>query len=90
MIMMVNENKVRTHGRVFTGEVVSDKMHRTVTVKWERRHYVPKYQRYERRFSKVKAHNPDEIDAKTGDKVEIMETRPLSKTKNFIVIRKIE
>ncbi len=78
----------RTHGRTFTGRVVSDKMHRTVTVEWERRVYVPKYQRYERRFSKVKAHNPDEIDAKVGDKVTIMETRPISKTKSFVVIKK--
>jgi ribosomal protein uS17 len=78
----------RTHGRAFTGIVVSDRMAKTVTVAWERRHYVPKYQRYERRYSKVKAHNPPEIDAKAGDKVTIMETRPISKTKHFIVIKK--
>lgn len=76
------------HGRTYTGIVVSDRMTRTVTVAWERRYYVPKYQRYERRYSKVKAHNPDEVDAKMGDKVTIMETRPISKTKNFTVIRK--
>ncbi len=77
-----------THGRTFTGVVVSDKMSRTVTVAWERRHYVPKYQRYERRYSTVKAHNPDAIDAKAGDTVTIMETRPISKTKSFIIIKK--
>ena len=75
-------------GRTFTGTVVSDRMTRTVTVAWERRHYVPKFQRYERRHSKVKAHNPAEIDAKTGDKVTVMETRPISKTKHFIIIKK--
>lgn len=79
---------VQTHGRTFTGTVVSDKMRKTVTVQWARRHFVPKYQRYERRYSKVKAHNPDEIDAKVGDRVTIMETRPISKTKNFIIIKK--
>jgi ribosomal protein S17 len=78
----------RTHGRTFTGTVVSDRMARTVTVAWERRHYVPKFQRYERRYSKVKAHNPPEIDAKAGEKVTIMETRPISKTKHFIIIKK--
>ncbi|RME31731.1 30S ribosomal protein S17 [Candidatus Woesearchaeota archaeon] len=82
------EKKIRTHGRTFTGVVTSDRMTRTVTVTWERRHYVPKYQRYERRFSSVKAHNPDTIDAKKGDTVTIMETRPLSKTKHFIIIKK--
>ena len=84
----VENGEFRTHGRTFVGTVVSDKMHRTVVVEWERRHYVPKYQRYERRYSKVAAHNPDEIDAKKGDKVTIMETRPISKTKSFIVIKK--
>ncbi len=79
-----------THGRTFTGTVTSDRMYRTVTVAWERRHFVPKYQRYERRYSKVKAHNPVEIDAKVGDLVTIKETRPISKTKNFIVIKKHE
>ncbi|MBR9692384.1 30S ribosomal protein S17 [Candidatus Woesearchaeota archaeon] len=84
----VENGEFRTHGRTFTGTVVSDKMHRTVVVEWERRHYVPKYQRYQRRYSKVAAHNPDEIDAKKGDKVTIMETRPISKTKSFVVIKK--
>lgn len=84
----VAQSTFRTHGRTFTGKVVSDKMHRTVTVQWERRHYVPKYQRYQRRYSKVKAHNPDEIDAKVGDIVTVMETKPISKTKNFVVIKK--
>jgi len=82
-----NAAVLRTHGRTFTGTVVSDKMRRTVTVEWERRIYVPKYQRYERRFSKLKAHNPDELDAKLGDTVTIKETRPLSKTKSFVVIK---
>jgi small subunit ribosomal protein S17 len=73
-------------GRILTGTVVSDKMAKTVSVAWERRVYVPKYERYEKRRSKVKAHNPDCIDAKKGDSVRICETRPLSKTKNFVII----
>lgn len=74
------------HGRKFVGIVISDKMHKTVTVEWERTKYIKKYERYERRRSRVKAHNPENINAKQGQKVVIMETRPLSKTKNFIVI----
>lgn len=81
---------ISLHGRTFTGIVTSDKMHKTVTVAWERRINVPKYERYDKRYSKVKAHNPKCIDAKTGDKVRIMETRPLSKTKSFVVIELIE
>lgn len=77
-----------TRGRTFTGIVTSDKMAKTVTVEWTRRHYIPKYERYAKRKTKIKAHNPDEIDAMVGDKVTVMETRPLSKTKHFIIIKK--
>ncbi len=80
------ENAIKTRGRTFVGTVTSDKMTKTVVVHWERRFYVPKFERYERRQSKVNAHNPEEIGAKKGDIVKIMETRPLSKTKHFIVI----
>ena len=81
-------NNTSTRGRTFTGTVISDKMSRTVTVEWTRRHYIPKYERYEKRRSRVKAHNPDDIDAQLGDIVTIKETRPLSKTKHFIIIQK--
>jgi len=77
-----------TRGRRFTGKVVSDKMQKTVTVEWERRTYLPKYQRYEKRRTRVKAH--DELGCKIGEHVEIAETRPISKTKNFVVVRKLE
>ncbi len=78
------------HGRIFTGEVVSDRMSKSVSVMWERTIYVPKYERYEKKRSKVKAHNPECIDAKKGDKVKIMQCRPISKTKHFVVIEKIK
>ncbi|RLF76193.1 30S ribosomal protein S17, partial [Thermococci archaeon] len=45
-----------------------------------------KYERYELRRSRIHAYNPECIDAKAGDKVLIAETRPLSKTKNFVVV----
>ncbi len=78
--------KIKTRGRTFKGKVVSAKSQRTVTVEWNRKIYVPKYERYQLKRSKVKAHNPDEIDAKEGDEVIIKECRPLSKTKKFIVV----
>ncbi len=78
--------KTKLRGRVFTGLVVSDKMMKTVTVEWPRRKFNKKYERFEMRRTRVKAHNPESIDAKTGDTVKIAETRPLSKTKNFVVI----
>ncbi|MFW6230494.1 MAG: 30S ribosomal protein S17 [Nanoarchaeota archaeon] len=82
-------NDVRTHGRSFVGTVISDKMNATVTVEWKWRVYIPKYERYMVKTSKVKAHNPDAIDAKEGDTVRIVQCRPISKTKHFIVTEKI-
>jgi len=87
---MSESEKISTRGRTFTGIVTSDKMSKTVTVEWERRKYIPKYERYQKRRTKVKAHNPQSINAEWGDTVEIMETRPISKTKNFIVTRIIK
>jgi ribosomal protein S17 len=64
-------------------------MTNTVTVEWDRVRYVAKYERYEKRRTRVKAHNPKEIDAKKGDIVRIMETKPISKTKHFIIVEKL-
>jgi small subunit ribosomal protein S17 len=76
-------------GRMFTGVVVSDKMSKTVVVQREYVRKIPKYERYERRTSKLYAHNPPCIDAHTGDRVRLMECRRLSKTKAFVVIQKL-
>lgn len=79
---------LRVRGRVFEGKVVSDKAPDTVTVQWDYLQYIPKYERYERRRSKLAAHNPACIAAKHGDTVRIAECRPLSKMKSFVVIEK--
>ena len=78
--------KLAVRGRVFEGIVKSDKMEKSVTIQFDRFYFVPKYERYEKRKTKIKAHNPPCIDAKSGDHVKIIECRPLSKTKNFVVI----
>lgn len=77
---------LRTHGRVFVGTVVSDKMQGTINVEWPRKFYIQKYERYEKRRSRVKAHNPECISAKQGDMVKIAECRPIAKTVSFVVI----
>lgn len=73
-------------GRVFTGVVKSAKATNTVTVEWAYNLYYPKYERYARKKSSVRAHNPKCIHASEGDKVIIAECRPLSKTKGFVVV----
>ncbi|MBL7160025.1 MAG: 30S ribosomal protein S17 [Candidatus Aenigmarchaeota archaeon] len=73
-------------GRVFVGKVISAKANKTAVVEWAYSRYLQKYERYERRHSRVSAFNPECIEAKKGDTVKIMECRPLSKTKSFAVI----
>lgn len=80
---------LKCRGRIFTGTVIRSKMQKTVNVEWSRRCHLPKYERYENRRTRVKAHNPKCIDAKDGDVVKISECRPLSKTKNFVIIENI-
>jgi len=81
--------KIEARGRIFVGTVISDKMQKTVTVEWPRLFYIPKFERYEKRRSRVKAHNPPCIAAKAGDVVKIAECRPIAKTVSFIVIEKL-
>ena len=70
----------RGHRKVQIGVVVSDKMDKTVVVKVDRIIKHPVYNKYIKRSAKYKAH--DEQNAcKTGDRVQITESRPLSKDK---------
>ena len=78
---------LRTRGSVAEGRVVSDKGRRTVVVERELVRFVPKYERYRRRHSRVQAHNPDCIGAKAGDLVRIAECRKISKTKAWTVVK---
>ena len=71
------------------GLVVSDKMAKTVVVSIERRVQHPVYGKMVRRTTKLKAHD-EQNEAKTGDTVRIMETRPLSKDKRWRVVEIIE
>lgn len=73
------------HRKVRIGEVVSNKMDKTVVVKVERKMLHPVFKKYVKRTKKFVAH--DEGDkCQIGDRVEIMETRPLSKTKRWKVV----
>lgn len=76
-------------GQIITGVVTSTKMQGSVVVKREYMHYLPKYERFEKRTSKFTVHNPPCIKLKVGDKVRIAECRPLSKTVSFVVIEKL-
>jgi len=77
-------------GRILDGVVVSAKMDKTVVVRRDYLHYVPKFMRYERRHGRVPCHNPPCIDVNKGNRVRIAECRPISKTVSFVVVEKLE
>jgi len=80
---------LKTRGRIFEGVVISDKMRNSVVIKRELLEYIPKYERYAKKSSKITAHNSPCINAKVGDTVKIAECRPISKTKSFVVLEVI-
>ena len=71
------------------GEVVSDKMDKTIVVKIEDSVKHPLYKKIIKRSIKLKAHD-EANECKIGDRVEIMETRPLSKDKRWRLTRIVE
>jgi small subunit ribosomal protein S17 len=73
----------------FIGEVVSDKMQKTIVVRVMSMAKHPKYGRIIRKYNKFKAHDEKKA-AKTGDTVRISETRPLSKDKRFRLIEVVK
>jgi small subunit ribosomal protein S17 len=80
--------KKRPHRSQKVGAVVSDKMTKTVVVRVDRLVKHTKYRRYVRRTSKFMAH--DELGATIGDKVRIVETRPMSARKRWRVIEIVQ
>lgn len=77
----------RGRTKIREGVVVSDKMQKTVVVKVERVYRHPLYQKVMKVAKKFKAH--DELnECKVGDRVEIMETRPMSRDKRWRVVRR--
>ena len=71
--------------RVLQGVVVSDKMDKSVVVRVERRVMHPVYKKYSKRSAKYTAHDENNL-CTVGDVVQIMESRPLSKTKTWVVV----
>ncbi|MBU6391003.1 MAG: 30S ribosomal protein S17 [Planctomycetota bacterium] len=85
---MIIESK-RGRKRKIVGMVIGNKMQKTIVVEVMRLVKHPMYGKYRKRSSIYKAHD-ENGQAKVGDKVEIVETRPLSKTKTTKLVRIIE
>jgi len=82
-------NEVRGHRKQRVGEVVSNKMTKTIVVRVERRFPHPKYKKIITSYKKFYAHD-EKAEAKIGDTVCIEESRPLSKLKRWRLIEVVE
>jgi small subunit ribosomal protein S17 len=71
--------------KIYTGKVISNKMDKTIVVAVTRLYQHSKYKKTVKRVTKFKAHD-DKNTCQIGDMVKIIETRPLSKEKRWIVI----
>lgn len=85
----MTETAVRTNRKEREGLVVSSKMNKTVVVALVERVRHPKYDKFVTRTKKLYAHD-EANDAKIGDKVRLVETRPMSKTKRWRVVEILE
>ncbi|MGI9549258.1 MAG: 30S ribosomal protein S17 [Bdellovibrionales bacterium] len=83
------KNKLRGHKNILTGKVVSHKMEKTISVLVYNSVPHPKYKKYIKKSSVFKVHD-EKNSAKEGDLVSIFETRPLSKTKRWNLIKVLE
>ena len=77
------------HRKERMGEVISNKMTKTIVVRVERRLPHPKFRKVVTDYNKFYAHD-EKSEAKPGDRVRIVETRPLSKTKRWRLVEVIE
>jgi len=79
----------RGHRKERTGEVVSNKMAKTIVVSVERRFAHPRFRKVVSGFEKFYAHD-EKGEAKVGDQVRIQETRPMSKTKRWRLVQVVQ
>jgi small subunit ribosomal protein S17 len=84
------KDRLKLRGRTFEGTVIR-KLQGRVTIQFERMLKVKKYERYEKRRTKLHARLPDclKSDINIGDIIEVSETRPISKTIHFVVSKLI-
>jgi len=79
----------QAHRREFVGEVVSNKMQKTIVVVVKRLVRDAKYGKVLRRVTRLKAHD-EKNECQVGDRVRLVETRPLSKDKHFRLLQVVE
>ncbi|MCL4324723.1 MAG: 30S ribosomal protein S17 [Candidatus Thermoplasmatota archaeon] len=80
---------IKVRGQVIEGVVVSTKMQGTVVVERTLLHYVPKYERYEKRKSRYMVHSPPCLKVSEGKRVRLAETRPIAKNVSFVIVENL-
>ncbi len=84
------EEKLRMRGRVFEGDVIR-KLPGRVTIQFERMLKIPKYERYEKRKTKIHSRLPECMkEISVGDRIQVAETRPISKMIHSVAIKVIK
>jgi small subunit ribosomal protein S17 len=86
---MDTESRRKSGKKEFVGTVKSDKMMKTIVVAIETMKLHPLYKKYVKRLKKVKAHD-EKNDAKIGDRVRVIECRPLSREKRWRLVEILE
>jgi len=79
----------KSNRKILTGSVVSDKMQKTVVIKITRRKLHPLYKKYVTKTKKIKAHD-ERNECSIGDIIRVIESRPLSKDKNWRLLEIVE
>ncbi len=79
--------KLSVRGQILEGTVVSTKMQRTAVVEREYLRYLHKFERFEKRTRRMNVHAPPCLGLSVGDRVTLMECRPLGKTVHFVAVR---
>ncbi|MBS3116174.1 30S ribosomal protein S17 [Candidatus Woesearchaeota archaeon] len=72
------------------GKVIKKDTNKSATIEWLSHFYVPKYERFEMRRSRLRVHNPPSVNADVGQEVLVARTRPLSKTKHHVILKIID
>src|SRR3989344_8859000 len=81
--------QINVKNELFKGKIIKKDINHSATIEWMRPYYIYKYERYEIRKTRLRVHNPPCINAEKGEIVTFVECRPLSKTKKFVIIKKI-
>ena len=79
--------KLSVRGQILEGVIVSTKMQRTAVMEREYLRYIQKFERFEKRTRRMNVHAPPCLALSVGDRVTVMECRPLGKTVHFVAVR---